>query len=855
MLASTSDDFDLYIGSLNSNNRDDQPTPQQIKYTGAIRKGSDRTVSALNTDMSVKAKVEHLPRKFEAIVNMINKGLRVCVILRGLPGSGKSFLAQQILSETIGLEGYDDHILSADKFFMRRGKYIYDPSRIQEAHDETQRLFTQRAAKAMSPLIVDNTNTEVWQMLVYIQVAVQNCYHIEILEPNTPWKSSEKVLVTKNTHSVPLESIRRMKRFYESGTGLQDIIKSFGLEMRTPLKRSIPPLHNVHQPIDELMNRQQQEIVKQVPIKSSVLENDLIDFEETIERKETKAIESPLEDLQKKPSTPEAESNNDTTDILQGILQVALNEQKVATAEQGTNDKNKLKPHRKNCKNENPSFAGLREFYPHLDEWTLWEFFQRCNGEAEWCANLLYEDNLDNSSKVMSGKNLTCSCDAEGNPTTKPKQKSVAPKMKSSPATKPKKNRQEANDEWLQTRELIEKSITIAPKHYPQHVNDVKNWKQGITTTIQPSSDTPTLEQPPPIVQKTQSPLLETDFSPDFCDELQAVPISNDLILELDEEYGGGLLRVSQGKLPTKVFIKRSTAHQLYLEIMEAFYSHEEETKLQIMKDDEELAKKLSEQEKLTSSKHMTIEFGVSVETPNKWKADDDDEDFAVKISKEKLIKLFPGLNEIDLMEIFKSANFDFKETVEQIKDSLNFSMKQRAEIDEAQRRIFNESWQTEGVKKVEKRDVEETKAEDPDGYTTEHLKTVEDLRQDIQDHIDEQKVCYMKAKEAIEKKNYELATYLSNIAKFHKMKAEDKKHEVANLIAGIHEKTHSSKTTLDLHYLNTSEAVSRSSILFDIFTDSFLFQVRGSRRVSRQEHFASSWYSQALYRLTHHYR
>lgn len=67
---------------------------------------------------------------------MINQGLRVCVILRGLPGSGKSFLAEQIIDETV--KNPDDHILSADKFFMRGGRYEYNASRIEEAHNYTQ---------------------------------------------------------------------------------------------------------------------------------------------------------------------------------------------------------------------------------------------------------------------------------------------------------------------------------------------------------------------------------------------------------------------------------------------------------------------------------------------------------------------------------------------------------------------------------------------------------------------------------------------------------------------------------------------------------------------------------------------
>lgn len=124
------------------------------RYTGAIRKSSS---------VLLAPKVEHLPSNFTAIVDTINSGQRVCVILRGLPGSGKSFLAHQIVEATV--KDVDTHILSADKYFINaRGKYEFKADKLPAAHEHTQRLFTQRACQGVSPLIVDNTNTTYWEM-------------------------------------------------------------------------------------------------------------------------------------------------------------------------------------------------------------------------------------------------------------------------------------------------------------------------------------------------------------------------------------------------------------------------------------------------------------------------------------------------------------------------------------------------------------------------------------------------------------------------------------------------------------------------------------------------------------------
>lgn len=111
-----------------------------------------------NTSSST-VKLDHLPANFQSVVDRINTGDRVVIVLRGLPGSGKSFLAQQIIEATV--KNPKDHIISADNFFMKGGFYRYDSSKITHAHDEAQKMFAHKASLGYSPLIVDNTNVEV----------------------------------------------------------------------------------------------------------------------------------------------------------------------------------------------------------------------------------------------------------------------------------------------------------------------------------------------------------------------------------------------------------------------------------------------------------------------------------------------------------------------------------------------------------------------------------------------------------------------------------------------------------------------------------------------------------------------
>ena len=57
-------------------------------------------------------------------------------IMRGLPGSGKSSLSNQIL-QAYQNNGKKAFISSADDFFVNQhtGRYIFDASRLEEAHD------------------------------------------------------------------------------------------------------------------------------------------------------------------------------------------------------------------------------------------------------------------------------------------------------------------------------------------------------------------------------------------------------------------------------------------------------------------------------------------------------------------------------------------------------------------------------------------------------------------------------------------------------------------------------------------------------------------------------------------------
>ena len=136
---------------------------------------------------------------------------KICYILRGLSGTGKSTLAKAL--------GNKDSIFSTDDLFMVDGEYQFDPSKLGEYHAENLRLateFMERFAPYTTPAIcvIDNTNTQHWEYEKYIEAAKENGFMVQII--SVDWKREDIPLYAeRNSHGVPEEAIRRMADRWE----------------------------------------------------------------------------------------------------------------------------------------------------------------------------------------------------------------------------------------------------------------------------------------------------------------------------------------------------------------------------------------------------------------------------------------------------------------------------------------------------------------------------------------------------------------------------------------------------------------------------------------------------------------
>ena len=135
------------------------------------------------------------------------------IIMRGIPGSGKSTKAKSLMGK--GAIHSTDDVISASgdyKKFFADMVAANDFSRIGNMHKQNLQNAIQSMESGVTPVIIDNTNIRAFEPKAYIQKALELGYddnNIKIVDIGTGGASAEE-LALRNTHGVPLEKIKSM---------------------------------------------------------------------------------------------------------------------------------------------------------------------------------------------------------------------------------------------------------------------------------------------------------------------------------------------------------------------------------------------------------------------------------------------------------------------------------------------------------------------------------------------------------------------------------------------------------------------------------------------------------------------
>lgn len=143
--------------------------------------------------------------------------------MRGIPGSGKSYTAKELVKNNEGV------VFSTDEFFMVNETYKFNPKLIGKAHKWNQTRVETAMLENISNIVVDNTNTQHWEYEVYQTMAKKHGYDVKITYPTSSWwldmqerifnksftEDDINILEKKNTHGVPKDSIKKMMARFE----------------------------------------------------------------------------------------------------------------------------------------------------------------------------------------------------------------------------------------------------------------------------------------------------------------------------------------------------------------------------------------------------------------------------------------------------------------------------------------------------------------------------------------------------------------------------------------------------------------------------------------------------------------
>lgn len=148
---------------------------------------------------------------------------KTLVIIRGLPGSGKSTKADKICDEL--RLSHHKTIVEADHYRRVNGEYVYD-RRLNALAAAWTQAEAFRRLQTLDTVIVTGT----FSRYEYVHPYIETCRDLGlvdflVIKPDTPWQDDPKTCFQKCCHGVPLEKIESMAKDMNSWVLDIDIVR------------------------------------------------------------------------------------------------------------------------------------------------------------------------------------------------------------------------------------------------------------------------------------------------------------------------------------------------------------------------------------------------------------------------------------------------------------------------------------------------------------------------------------------------------------------------------------------------------------------------------------------------------
>ena len=139
----------------------------------------------------------------------LTKVLKTALILRGIPGAGKSTLARQ-RAVACGL-AVEDCVFNTDGLFDELNHGVFAPGLLSHFHQLNLTRFIQAAARSVPLIVCDNTNTVHWEYIAYEAAARALGYRVEVCVVGDLGDPAQvEQCVTRHVRGVPADRVREM---------------------------------------------------------------------------------------------------------------------------------------------------------------------------------------------------------------------------------------------------------------------------------------------------------------------------------------------------------------------------------------------------------------------------------------------------------------------------------------------------------------------------------------------------------------------------------------------------------------------------------------------------------------------
>lgn len=130
---------------------------------------------------------------------MNNEFIGDLILVRGLPGSGKSSFGNLI----------SDDVISADDYFIDdNGVYNFDPTKLSLAHKYCEEKCLYKMMNSENRIVICNTFTREWEMDKYFEMGDEYNYRVFTVIVENRHNG-------KNIHGVDESKIEKMKNRFE----------------------------------------------------------------------------------------------------------------------------------------------------------------------------------------------------------------------------------------------------------------------------------------------------------------------------------------------------------------------------------------------------------------------------------------------------------------------------------------------------------------------------------------------------------------------------------------------------------------------------------------------------------------